>query len=70
MITGPNMVLFIGLNKSNTDRLHNNQPIWFKLSELDSRLPGELAILIVGDETDDDVQDNLYSLAHAASDGE
>lgn len=58
---GPKSVLFVGLDRSNTDRLHNDEPIWLKLSEMDPRLP-DVAVLIIAGETDEEVQEELHRI--------
>lgn len=54
--------IIIGLDRENTNRLHDNKPIGFYLNELSPELPNLFVVLLAG-ETLADVRTDLRALA-------
>lgn len=54
-------VVFLGLTRENTDRLHGNEPIPVRLREIHADLPDVTVVLLAG-EDDAELQEDLRAL--------
>lgn len=54
-------VVFLGLTRDNTDRLHTNQPIAVSLRALHPDLP-DLEVVLMAGETEADITEDLRAL--------
>ncbi len=60
-------VVFLGLSRMNTQRLHDDKPIVVRLTELDPRLP-DLDVVLLAGETEEAIAAQFASV-HKEGDG-